>query len=137
MLTDSDSQPNEFTEEDEDLRAKLISQGFSKWTKKEFAKFLRACDLYGLNDYENISRSLRNKSPAEVEEYVNVFKERVNELNNGQRILSRINKFETEKNKNIEYQEILENLFNDYFESENIFLDLTIPYKTKPKLFDK
>jgi hypothetical protein len=123
--------PEEFTEDDELERTRLIDEGFPKWTKKEFAKFLRACDLYGLNDYENISKLLRNKTPIEVEEYVTVFKERVSELNNGQRILSRINKFESEKNKNIEYQELLDNIFTEYSEYEDIYSALNIPYKNK------
>jgi hypothetical protein len=80
---------------------------------------------------------LRNKTPKEVEEYVTVFKERVNELNNGQRILSRINKYETEKNKHIEYQEILESVYNDYSEYDDIFTALTVPYKTKTKVSDR
>jgi SWI/SNF-related matrix-associated actin-dependent regulator of chromatin subfamily A member 5 len=129
--------PDEFSEKDEQNRAKLISEGFSKWTKKEFAKFLRACDLYGLNDYESISKLLRNKTASEVEEYVAVFKSRIDELNNGQRILSRINKYETEKNKNIEYQEILETVYNNYIDSDDVFTALSIPYKNKAKVSDR
>ena len=46
--------PEEFTEKDEELRNELISQGWASWTKKDFAKFLRACEIYGINDYENM-----------------------------------------------------------------------------------
>ena len=46
--------PDEFTAEDEVLKQQLLSQGFSKWNKKDYAKFLRACEIYGLNDFENI-----------------------------------------------------------------------------------
>jgi SWI/SNF-related matrix-associated actin-dependent regulator of chromatin subfamily A member 5 len=133
-----DELPEEFTDKDEELRNELISQGWASWTKKDFAKFLRACEIYGINDYENISKLLRNKTPINVENYVKVFLERIIELPNGQRLLTRINRFESEKNKNIEFQEILENIFNEVSDKyEDIYSHLLIPYKAKTKIPDK
>ena len=65
--------------------------------------------IYGLNDYFNISKFIRTKTPEETEDYSKTFQLRINELPNGQRIMTRLNKFESEKNKIIENQEILEN----------------------------
>ena len=126
--------PEEFTANDEKLRCKLLKEGFSKWTKKDFAKFLRASEVYGLNDPENIARLMKSKTPDEVEEYSKVFKDRINELPNGERLLSRINKFESEKNKITEYQTILEELLNELSDTyEDVFNNIKIPYKTKAK----
>jgi hypothetical protein len=127
--------PEEFNEEDIEYREELVTQGFSKWNKKDFAKFLRASEIYGLHDYENISKSMRSKTADEVEEYVKVFQGRVKELPGGQRILAKINKFESEKNKIIEYQNLLEELFTEMSnEYEDIYGNIKIPYKvTKTK----
>jgi uncharacterized short protein YbdD (DUF466 family) len=131
---DDEDVPEEFTEEDESYREDLLTKGFSKWNKKDFTRFLRACEIYGLNDYENISKSMRTKSPEEVEEYVEVFKEKVDDLPGGQRIMAKINKYESEKNKIIEYHSILDDLFNDLSQTHNdIYTNLKIPYKAKIK----
>jgi SWI/SNF-related matrix-associated actin-dependent regulator of chromatin subfamily A member 5 len=129
-----DQIPEEYTIEDENTKFELISKGFTKWTKKEFLKFLRASEFYDINDFENISRFMKTKSPLEVEEYVTVFKQRIDELPNGQRISAKLNKFETEKNRHNEYSEILENLFKDLCDQYNdIYSNIKIPYKNKAK----
>lgn len=111
-----------------------MNNKFSKWTKKDFAKFLRASEIYGLNDYFNLSKFIRTKSPEETEDYSKTFQLRINELPNGQRIMTRLNKFESEKNKIIEYQEILENYFNELLDNyDDIYSNVVIPYKKKTK----
>lgn len=124
--------PEEFTEKDEDYRNELLDNRFSKWTKKDFAKFLRASEIYGLNDYFNLSKFIRTKTPEETEDYSKTFQLRIDELPNGQRIMTRLNKFESEKNKIIEYQEILENYFNELIDNyDDIYSNVKIPYKKK------
>ena len=126
--------PEEFTEEDEEYRNGLLNNKYSKWTKKDFAKFLRASEIYGLNDYQNISKFIRTKNTEEVDDYSRTFQERINELPNGHRIMTRLNKFESEKNKIIEYQEILENYFSELLDNyDDIYSNVTIPYKKKTK----
>lgn len=126
--------PSEFTARDERKKNEAIKEGFPKWTKKDFVKFLRASEIYGLDDYENLSKSMKSKTSSEIEEYVKVFKARIDELPNGQRIMSRINKFESEKNKVMEYQELLNNLFNELSDKyDDIYSNLEIPYKVKTK----
>jgi hypothetical protein len=126
--------PEEFTKEDEDLKIELLSQGFSKWNKKDYAKFLRACEIYGLNDYDNISKSMRSKTLTQVEEYVKVFREKVNSLPGGARIMAKIDKFESEKNKINEYYMILDEVFSQISSScDNILQAIQIPYRIKNK----
>jgi len=130
-----DSRPAEFTLEDEDYRDELLKQGFSKWNKKDFTKFFRASEFYGLNDFENISKMMRSKTSLEVEEYIKVFQQRYEEIPGGQRILAKINKSEIEKNKIIEYQTILDHLFDELSVlNDNIFENIKIPYKIKGKI---
>lgn len=111
-----------------------MNNKYSKWTKKDFTKFLRASEIYGLNDYQNISKFIRTKTPEEVEDYEKTFQKRIDELPNGQRIMARLNKFESEKNKIIEYQEILEKYFIELSDNyEDIYANIEIPYKKKGK----
>jgi len=126
--------PEEFNERDEEYRSELLNNRFSKWTKKDFAKFLRASEIYGLNDYFNISKFVRTKTPEEIEDYSKTFQLRINELPNGQRIMTRLNKFESEKNKIIENQEVLENYFNELLDKyDDIYSNVVISYKKNSK----
>ena len=48
--------------------------------------------------------------------------------------MTRLNKFESEKNKIMEYQEILENYFSELTDNyEDIYSNINIPYKKKGK----
>lgn len=77
---------------------------------------------------------MRSKTAEEVEEYVKVFHVRYEEIPGGHRILARINKSESEKNKIIEYQSILDQLFEELSRiNENIYDNIKIPYKIKAK----
>ena len=130
-----DTPPEEFTLEDEEYRDELLKQGFSKWNKKDFTKFVRASEIYGLNDFENISKMMRSKTSSEVEDYIKVFQQRYEEIPGGLRILAKINKSENEKNKIIEYQTVLDKLFDELSAlNENIFENIRIPYKIKGKI---
>ena len=123
--------PEEFTEEDEEYRKELISQGFTKWTKKDFSKFLRAAEVTGLGDPEAISKMMKSKTAEEVEKYIEVFKHRFNEFPNGERIMAKINKFESEKNKIIEYQGLIDEYYGQLVEKNvlNVYDSVEIPYK--------
>lgn len=112
----------------------MLNNKYSKWTKKDFIKFLRASEIYGLNDFINISKFVRTKTPEEIEDYSITFQSRTDELPNGQRIMTRLNKFESEKNKIIEYQEILEYYLIELTDKyEDIYANITVPYKKKGK----
>lgn len=122
----------EYTQKDENLKQSLLKEGFGKWRKKDFIKFIRACELYGVNDYENISRFMKSKTVEEVEIYVNVFMQRINSLPNGKRILAKISKSETEKQKILEYGDILEHKMNELSKKEvDVMKSLKIQYKSK------
>ncbi len=73
---------------------------------------------------------MRTKSAEEIEDYAKTFQKRIDDLPNGQRIMTRLNKFESEKNKIIEFQEILENYFIELTDNfEDIYANISIPYK--------
>ena len=132
IIIKDESDIEEFTKEDEEYRNELISKGFSKWTKKDFNRFIHAAEQTGLDDPEQISKIMKTKTKEEVEEYIKVFKKRIEDFPNGERMMAKINKYETEKNKIIEYQGIIDEYYNKLTEDEminNIFDAINIPYK--------
>ena len=125
--------PEEFTEEDEKYREELLKEGFKTWTKKDFARFLQSAEVVGLDDPEQISRLMKTKTPEEVSKYINVFKKRIDEFPNGDRIMAKINKSENEKIKNNENQAVIDEYFNMLIEEEDndlcdIFNKINITY---------
>ncbi|MCQ2817040.1 MAG: SNF2-related protein [archaeon] len=111
-----DSIPEKFTKDDEKYREELLSEGFKNWTKKDFSNFLRGAEENGLENAELLCNIVKTKTLEEVEIYIKTFKEKIRNYPNGNKIMSRINKFEQEKNKNIEYQKILDDYFNELYE---------------------
>ena len=126
--------PEEFTEKDEKYREELLKEGFKTWTKKDFTKFIHSAEIVGLDEPEQISHLMKTKTPEEVEKYIKVFKKRIDDFPNGDRIMARINKSENEKNKNNENQSIIDEYYNMLIEDEendfsDIFSKIKIPYK--------
>ena len=126
--------PEEFTEKDEKYREELLKEGFKTWTKKDFTRFLHSAEMVGLDEPEQISHLMKTKTPEEVEKYIKVFKKRIDDFPNGDRIMARINKSESEKNKNNENQSIIDEYYNILIEDEeddfcDIFSKIKISYK--------
>ena len=126
--------PEEFTEKDEKYREELLKEGFKNWTKKDFTRFLHSAEMVGLDEPGQISNLMKTKTPEEVRKYIQVFKKKIDELPNGDRIMAKINKSETEKNKNYENQSIIDEYYNILIEDEenelcDIFSKIKIPYK--------
>ncbi len=77
---------------------------------------------------------MRSKSLVEVQEYVAVFKEKIESLPGGTRIMAKIDKFETEKNKINEYHLQLDEIFAELSSAySDIYTNLKIPYRVKTK----
>jgi len=90
--------------------------------------------MVGLDEPEQISNLMKTKTPEEVEKYIKVFKKRIDDLPNGDKIMEKINKCENEKNKNYENQSVLDEYFNILIEDEendlcDIFSKIKISYK--------
>ncbi len=45
---------------------KLMTEGFSAWTKKDFSVFKSACERHGRSAYDAIAQELETKTPEEV-----------------------------------------------------------------------
>lgn len=80
----------EFTEDDENEKQRLISLAFNKWTKRDLLSFVSACAKYGKDNMKKIRESIDTKTPEEVEEYSKVFWERYKEIDGYEKYMTTI-----------------------------------------------
>ncbi|XP_071453499.1 chromatin-remodeling complex ATPase chain Iswi-like [Hetaerina americana] len=84
----------QLSEEEHTEKEKLLTQGFTNWTKRDFNQFIKANEKYGRDDIENIAKDVEGKTPDEVMEYSSVFWERCHELQDIDRIMAQIERGE-------------------------------------------
>merc|ERR1712029_1263197 len=84
----------ELTEEEQDEKEDLLTQGFTNWSKRDFNQFIRLHEKYGRDDIDAISKEIEGKSPEEVKDYSGIFGERCQELQDIDRIMAQIEKGE-------------------------------------------
>nr|CAD7445550.1 unnamed protein product [Timema bartmani] len=75
-------------------KERLLTQGFTTWSKRDFNQFIKANEKYGRDDIENIAKEVEGKTPEEVMEYSTVFWERCSELQDIDRIMAQIDRGE-------------------------------------------
>merc|ERR1719429_925062 len=85
---------DELTEEEQEEKEDLLTQGFTNWSKRDFNQFIRLHEKYGRDDIESISKEIEGKTPEEVVEYSKIFWERCQELQDIDRITAQIEKGE-------------------------------------------
>merc|ERR1711981_1400068 len=85
----------ELTEEEQEEKEDLLTQGFTNWSKRDFNTFIRLHEKYGRDDIDQISKEVEGKTPEEVKEYSTIFWERSQELQDIDRIMTQIEKGET------------------------------------------
>ncbi|XP_030836704.1 SWI/SNF-related matrix-associated actin-dependent regulator of chromatin subfamily A member 5 [Strongylocentrotus purpuratus] len=86
----------------------LLTQGFTDWNKRDFNQFVKACEKFGRDDVESICRDVEGKPQEEVREYLNVFWERCNELQDVDRIMAQIERGESKIQRKIGIKKALD-----------------------------
>jgi len=84
----------ELSEEEQEEKEDLLTQGFTNWSKRDFNQFIRLHEKYGREEVDAISKEVEGKTPDEVTEYSKVFWERCQELQDIDRIMTQIEKGE-------------------------------------------
>lgn len=84
----------QLNEEEMTEKERLLNEGFTNWTRRDFNQFIKANEKYGRDDIENIAREVEGKTPEEVMEYSAVFWERCHELQDIERIMAQIERGE-------------------------------------------
>ncbi|CAB3379300.1 Hypothetical predicted protein [Cloeon dipterum] len=83
------------TDEEQTEKERLLTTGFTNWSKRDFNQFIKANEKYGRDDIDNIAREVEGKTPEEVMEYSAVFWDRCSELQDIDRIMTQIERGET------------------------------------------
>ena len=85
---------DELTEEEQEEKEDLLTQGFTNWSKRDFNQFIRLHEKYGRDEIDSISKEIVGKTPEEVVEYSKTFWERCQELQDIDRLMAQIEKGE-------------------------------------------
>ncbi|KAI7863815.1 SNF2 family N-terminal domain-containing protein [Spinellus fusiger] len=94
----------QLTEEEEEERKELYQKGFSNWSKKDFGNFVNACARHGRNNLDAIAEEIEGKTLEEINAYSDVFWERYKEITDYERYISKIEKGESELEKQADIQ---------------------------------
>jgi len=89
-----DTDYGDLTKKEENLKNKLLQQGFSNWNRREFHQFVKACERYGRKDVTAIAADMESKTEKEVRAYMQVFKQKYETISGWERIMDRIAKGE-------------------------------------------
>ncbi|XP_054806380.1 ISWI chromatin-remodeling complex ATPase CHR11 [Prosopis cineraria] len=123
------------TAEELDEKERLLEEGFSSWSRRDFNTFIRACEKYGRNDIKSIASEMEGKSEEEVERYAKVFRERYKELNDYDRIIKNIERGEARISRKDEIMKAIGKKLDRY---RNPWLELKIQYgQNKGKLYNE
>ncbi|KAB5545387.1 hypothetical protein DKX38_013499 [Salix brachista] len=123
------------TAEELEEKERLLEEGFSSWSRRDFNTFIRACEKYGRNDLKSIATELEGKTEEEVERYAKIFKERYKELNDYDRIIKNIERGEARISRKDEIMKAIGKKLDRY---RNPWLELKIQYgQNKGKLYNE
>jgi len=120
--------PEEITEKE-----KLLEQGFSSWSRRDFNAFVKGCEKYGRDNMEKIAGEIESKSLNEVRQYSTIFWEKYKDLNDWERIIKNIEKGEGKIKRKEDIVKALDAKVSRY---QNPFKQLKIMYGTsKGKIY--
>ncbi|GKV39007.1 hypothetical protein SLEP1_g46846 [Rubroshorea leprosula] len=123
------------TAEELEEKDRLLEEGFSSWSRRDFNTFIRACEKYGRNDIKSIAAEMEGKTEEDVEHYAKVFKERYKELNDYDRIIKNIERGEARISRKDEIMKAIGKKLDRY---KNPWLELKIQYgQNKGKLYNE
>ncbi|PON88268.1 ISWI family [Trema orientale] len=123
------------TAEELEEKERLLEEGFSSWSRRDFNTFIRACEKYGRNDIKGIASEMEGKTDEEVERYAKVFKDRYKELNDYDRIIKNIERGEARISRKDEIMKAIGKKLDRY---KNPWLELKIQYgQNKGKLYNE
>ncbi|MQL96698.1 hypothetical protein Taro_029380 [Colocasia esculenta] len=123
------------TAQEQKEKERLLEEGFSTWTRRDFNTFIRACEKYGRNDIKSIASDMEGKDIEEIERYAKVFKERYKDLNDYDRIIKNIERGEARISRKDEIMKAIGKKMDRY---KNPWLELKIQYgQNKGKLYNE
>jgi len=108
---DADEAPlediRELTEEEQQEKEKLLTEGFQEWSKRDFNNYIRACEKFGRHAVEEICGEMDGKSHEDVSEYHKIFWKRYKEIADYDKLIKKIEAGEDKINRRLEIEKIL------------------------------
>ncbi|KAK9452490.1 SNF2 family N-terminal domain-containing protein [Dipodascopsis uninucleata] len=95
------------TQEEEEEKKQLATQGFNTWSRRDFTHFIQLSAKYGRENYEAIASEFDGKTLEEVEEYSKVFWDRYTEIDGYDKYVSQIEAGEERARKLNHQQKLL------------------------------
>jgi len=106
-------------------RERLLSEGYSNWSKKDFQAFLKACERYGRKNVLEIAKEVEGKELEEVQRYSATFWANVPSLTDQERIIKKIEQGESKIARRDEIQRAVQKKFQKY---SNPWMEMKIAY---------
>lgn len=103
----------QLSEEQAKKKREFIEMGFRSWSKKDFLSFIRVTELYGRNNIEALIKQI-DKTEEDIRSYHSTFWERIDELDEKDKILSQIEKNEQRQKKERVISLYLKRIFDDH-----------------------
>lgn len=91
------------TEEEQEEKERMSSQGFADWNRRDFQQFINGSAKYGRNNYEGIAEEVDGKNPKEIKEYSKVFWQKYTEIQDYTKYINNIETGE-EKTRKLNHQ---------------------------------
>ncbi|KAK8083205.1 hypothetical protein PG996_001986 [Apiospora saccharicola] len=102
------------TEEEQEEKAKLSTQGFGDWNRRDFQQFINGSAKYGKNSYEKMADEVDSKSPAEIKAFAKVFWQRYTEVADYNKYLQVIETGEERRSKTQHQRNMLRKKMQQY-----------------------
>eukprot|EP00124_Ichthyophonus_hoferi_P002492 Ihof_evm11s171 gene=Ihof_evmTU11s171 len=115
------------TEKEIEEKDSLMLEGFTNWSRRDFAAFKRACEKHGRKNIDIISTEVEGKTPEEVEAYSAVFWKRYREIQDWENAIGIIERGESKIQKR---EEIAAALRSKVARFRSPFQQLKIVYGT-------
>lgn len=78
------------TDEEKELKEKLLTQGYDNWNRKDFIHFIQCSSKYGRNSIQLIASEFPDKTIEEVREYAKKFWSSYEEIDGYERYINQI-----------------------------------------------
>ncbi|GEQ68816.1 hypothetical protein JCM33374_g2485 [Metschnikowia sp. JCM 33374] len=117
-------QAEPLTEEELELKEKLLQESFSTWSRRDFTNYIHACAKYGRHAYKEVAKAL-GRDVDEVERYTKKFWESNSEIEGHEKYVAQIEASERKIAKLLNQQKLLAIKIE---ESEDPLEDLKIQY---------
>ena len=93
---------------EETKKSKLMTEGFSDWSRRDFQAFVRGCEKHGRDALSTIASEIDGKTLDEVKKYSRVFWKRIDELSDGEKIANSIERGEIKLVRNATIERVLD-----------------------------